>query len=69
MQIASTNVGAAGLQHGKLLSQGATKVVCLGMKLVYDDRRIEVVLILQERARTLDLDSPGLAAGGKCRLL
>ena len=25
-------------QHGKLLSQGATKVVCLGMKLVYDDR-------------------------------
>src|SRR5690349_20434106 len=53
-----------GPQHGKLLSQGATKVVCLGMKLVYDDRRIEVVLILQESAWALDLDSPGCGRGG-----
>src|SRR6185312_3299435 len=51
-------------QDGKLLSQGATKVVCLVMKLVYDDRRIEVVLILQERTWALDLDSPGRGRGG-----
>src|SRR4051794_12465915 len=50
-------------QHGKLLSQSATKVPRLGVELVDDDRRIEIVLILQESAWALDLDSPG---SGRC---
>lgn len=53
-------------QNSKLLSQGATKVASLSVELVYDDRRIKVVLML---GPWISIPQGAVAAGGKCRLL